>query len=762
MHNNGSVPTVFPSRTISRRLQTWVVICAALGIFGIGFVLTATGLYPTYTHLIDQEEKILALMLHAKSLALEEYFGRMRDAGERITGITADCISDQEVLAQACLVDGFDRAHRTAFARTVGDSPRAVGVARFNLAGKKIAEVGTSVPLAWKPRKPKALQSVRLTGPVISEGNPYAVVTAPVVGANEQVVGYDLLLFRLYDLTVVASRSPISLPHGEIILTSERRDKVELVFPFNAQGRRYSEVSRTSVLGRAAYLAARNETGFLHYASDNHKDMVAYTPIRHTNWGLLIAINRDDLYGSVYAHVKEIAYLTLLMLVGGTLGMIMLVRPLTGKMIIRADELEAQVLQKTADLQKELESRKRMGQWLIDSERRYRTLLEEVPDVIFVLDERGRLYYVNTQAEALLDARVNVVLETPLEDFVADADKDLFRTLFQTPLDAIWDQEVRITTAVGTPKDTRIRCKASLVDNPPQLRYEGVMRDITHRRFLEQEIKASREQLLEKIKIIDDLYAHLVETGKAKAIADHTAEVAHELRQPLAIIGGFARRMARRFEQPALADHPDLKDSCSMIISEVRRLESILTNLIEFTRHEGVHLIGADPNELISRVIHVHEPRLQEKNLTVETNLGSELGEIPLDSARFEQVVRNLLSNAIEASPAAGVIHVETSGFVPSDKALASGGLESQGLFEMKIRNEGSGIPPEDLKEIFSPFYTTKEYGTGVGLTICKRIVEDHHGSISAKSDESGTTFTVWLPLISCSSQICEWPPNRN
>jgi signal transduction histidine kinase len=65
----------------------------------------------------------------------------------------------------------------------------------------------------------------------------------------------------------------------------------------------------------------------------------------------------------------------------------------------------------------------------------------------------------------------------------------------------------------------------------------------------------------------------------------------------------------------------------------------------------------------------------------------------------------------------------------------------------MKIHNEGNAIPQQELQKIFDPFYTTKHYGTGIGLTLCKRIVETHRGSISVKSDEEGTVFTVWIPL---------------
>jgi len=267
-----------------------------------------------------------------------------------------------------------------------------------------------------------------------------------------------------------------------------------------------------------------------------------------------------------------------------------------------------------------------------------------------------------------------------------------------------------------------------------------IKRDVTERRRVQQ-------ALLEKIKTIDELYAHIVQSGKAKAIAEHTAEVAHELRQPLAIIGGFARRMARQPERWNEIDVESRREGFEIIIREIQRLEKILDGLIDFTRHETIHLQRTDPNDLIEEVLHINAERLKEKDLHLEVNLSREMGEVFLDPARFQQVIRNIVSNAIEASDRKRLIRVETGVFIPSDKAQETGELDATVYFEMKVHNLGKAIPPEEVQKIFDPFYTTKDYGTGIGLTLCKRIVENHRGSISVKSDEEGTVFTVWIPL---------------
>lgn len=391
--------------------------------------------------------------------------------------------------------------------------------------------------------------------------------------------------------------------------------------------------------------------------------------------------------------------------------------------------------------------RKQTEAWLKDSEGLYRNLVEQVPDVIFSLDHKGMFTFVNTQAEKFLGYPVAQILETPLRQYVVAQDREIVDTMLELQPEAIWDEEVAILDSHGGRKVARIRCKASFNGGQRPVGFEGVMRDRTVRRKLEEELKASKEALVEKIRIIDELYEHIVQSGKCKAIEEHTAEVAHELRQPLAIVGGFARRMARQFDSTEPPDAERQKQYTRIIVHEIQRLEKILDRLIDFTKREDVWLQRVNPNDLIEYILGITEGRMNEKGIALSVNLGPEIGDIPLDPGRFQQLVLNLVSNAIEASPVGGVIELETGVSIPSDKALKTGELESVGFFEMKIRNNGQTIPPEALQKVFNPFFTTKAQGTGLGLTVTKKIVEDHTGSISVKSDESGTVFTIWLPL---------------
>jgi len=733
----------------ARRLHNSLVVSSAVGIFTVGVIVAVASIVPLYEYLKKEHERNLVLALNTKTTAVEEYLARAKDVAFQIASRTTarhhlEDYNDGRInrfqLADATREILLDAVHY---------SEEVWGITRLDKKGEPVVQVGLDLPESAWPVPDLESKDTGFYGPVRLGNRSFLVVRTPIMDRQAVRVGTDIILFRLFHLKRIIEDFTGLGKTGETVLAVIADGRIDPVFPLRDSREQVpGTIPEGSLLGIAMQKAALKQSGFLRpETSAAGRDVVAFGPVRNSNWGIAVKMDQEELYAPVKQQIFATSNIIVVLILLGTLGMVLLVRPLAGRMIVRTDELERQVEEKTASLQKELNERKRMVQWLKDSERRYRTLLEEVPDVIFLLDQTGRFTYVNTQVERFLLWPVEKILETPIEDHVVPEDRELVRAMFAIGPDSIWDEEVGVLDASGTTKYARIRSKATLSEENGPIRYEGVMRDITRRKSLEEEVKASREQLLEKIKIIDDLYEHIVQTGKSKAIADHTAEVAHELRQPLAIIGGFARRMARQYDSGMIRDAGGQRESCRVIITEIKRLEKILDSLIEFTRHERIHLKRVDPNDIVESVLRVNQGRFGDKDLRVKVSLEKNIGEVPLDPERFEQVVRNLVSNAIEASPPGEVVIVQTGFFIPSEKASEAGGLESESYFEMKIGNQGRRIPPDELQKIFSPFYTTKDYGTGIGLTLAKKIVEDHRGSISVKSDEDGTIFTLWLPL---------------
>jgi PAS domain S-box-containing protein len=729
----------------AKNVQKTIVFSSALGIFVVGLIVAVVSIYPLYLDFKSEEELNLTLALNTKTLAIEECLARAKDVAFQISSRTAARQMLDAYYGGSVTFEAVSDLTREILSDAISFSHEVWGITRLDKDGKMVVQIGIEFPRELWPPVDNTSQSPTLHGPVVLGINSYLVVTTPILDRQLKRLGTDIVAFRLFHLARIVEDYIGLGKTGDTVIGVDRPDGVELVFSLRRdKGAIAGTISKDSDMGRALFNAIQRRSGVMIPRDGN--DVIAYGPIRDINWGVVVSVDQDELYAPVIRRIWATSKIIVALILLGTLAMVLLVRPLTGKLIIHTDELAREIQEKTESLKRELEGRKRMEKWLIDSERRYRVLLEEVPDIIFILDQEGRFSYVNTQVEKFLDYPVFQILETPLIDYVIPEDRPLVETLLKTETDQIWDEEVEMMAAGKVQKFARIRCKVSFAEEHGPVRYEGVMRDITRRKGLEEEVKASRAELLEKIKIIDDLYEHIVQQGKSKAIADHTAEVAHELRQPLAIIGGFARRLSKYFES-FLPQDEGQRRSCEMIISEIQRLERILTSLIDFTRHERIRLERVDPTEIIERVLRVYEDRMRERQIGLITSFGKELAEVMLDPNRFEQVIRNLVSNAIEASTSGEAICIETGASVLSGKAQETGGLAVESYFEMKVKNWGKVIPPNELSKIFSPFYTTKNYGTGIGLTLCKKIVEDHNGSISVRSDNEGTVFTIWLPL---------------
>jgi signal transduction histidine kinase len=167
---------------------------------------------------------------------------------------------------------------------------------------------------------------------------------------------------------------------------------------------------------------------------------------------------------------------------------------------------------------------------------------------------------------------------------------------------------------------------------------------------------------------------------------------------------------------------------------EIARLDYIVTQFLQAIRPAPLHLAPAALNDVVRDTIELLRPEIVNRSLTIKQKLARRLPEIPIDAAQIKQALVNLIKNAIQAMTKGGTLTLHT--------AEASDGIW------LSVSDTGGGIPPEQLKRIFEPFYTTKKKGTGLGLMIVQRIIRDHGGRIELESDvNQGTRFRIWLPL---------------
>jgi PAS domain S-box-containing protein len=266
------------------------------------------------------------------------------------------------------------------------------------------------------------------------------------------------------------------------------------------------------------------------------------------------------------------------------------------------------------------------------------------------------------------------------------------------------------TELVATRKNGRtfpadISFSVSEVDN--KIYFTGIVRDLIETKILQEQIARSE---------------------RLAALGQVVAEITHEIKNPLMMIGGFARQVIQH-----TSDDKNLT-KLNIITDEVLRLENLLKELREFYLPRISNIEEIDLNDLLQEVCSLVEDDCKRNSIHTHVKLDQKPTIVRGDRGKLKQVFLNLVKNSIEAMEDGGNLTVNSQVNVD--------------LLEITITDDGNGIPEEDQEKIFSPFFTTKRHGTGLGLSISKRIIEEHEGSSFAlKSDEGkGTVFKVTMP----------------
>ncbi len=219
------------------------------------------------------------------------------------------------------------------------------------------------------------------------------------------------------------------------------------------------------------------------------------------------------------------------------------------------------------------------------------------------------------------------------------------------------------------------------------------------------------------------------------------AGLAHEIKNPLGGIKGAAQLLKRELEtESPLIEYPQV------MIREVERVNRIIEELLDLSRPQQTDNIEVNIGQIINEIILLQRQAFTEKGVNFTLNLDPSIPAIRGNRNQLTQLFLNLIKNSGEAVAQDGEVRVTTR--IDSNYHLSTSGERAVQLVQIVIQDNGPGIPPEQRERIFTPFYTTKMGGTGLGLATCQKIVNDHRGLLSVKDcKEGGCAFTVSLPL---------------
>ena len=242
---------------------------------------------------------------------------------------------------------------------------------------------------------------------------------------------------------------------------------------------------------------------------------------------------------------------------------------------------------------------------------------------------------------------------------------------------------------------------------------------------------------IENANLYEDLKkskSYMRRADRLASLGTLTAGLAHEIRNPLVAIKTFTQLLPERLEDEEFRSH-----FLNIASSEVDRISSLITELLEFARPSDPKMEFEDINSILDGMILLVSTETKKKQINIVKNYITNLPPIKIDREQIKQVFLNFLLNSIEATPERGEMTVKTRSFVKP------GG---EPYIQIEFTDNGRGIPAEHLEDIFTPFFTTKDKGSGLGLSISHQIVQDHRGYIDVESElNKGTSFFINLPL---------------
>jgi two-component system sensor histidine kinase HydH len=224
--------------------------------------------------------------------------------------------------------------------------------------------------------------------------------------------------------------------------------------------------------------------------------------------------------------------------------------------------------------------------------------------------------------------------------------------------------------------------------------------------------------------------------ARLAALGTMSAGLAHEIRNPLAGIKGAAQFLQGEDMPPAAGDF------LQIILDEVDRLNTVVSGFLDYARPLVIEREEAEVNAVVSHVLSLIRAEGLPEEIVLDEELGGDLPRCEMDTVKIQQVLFNLVRNAIQAMPAGGRVRVSTRvGRVRTREGSAK-------ALCIDVEDQGAGISRENMKELFIPFFTTKPGGTGLGLAICQRIIRAHEGELKVRSTPGrGSVFSVCLPL---------------
>ncbi len=350
--------------------------------------------------------------------------------------------------------------------------------------------------------------------------------------------------------------------------------------------------------------------------------------------------------------------------------------------------------------------------------------------------------------DILLDSIVSGIIAANKEGRVSVCNREALRTLRLHPEDVLHQPIEKLPPALAQALRTTLETGSGLRNIETRMAVPGV--DDMPVRYSTARFNSHTGKQLGALLVLEDLTAfkklesQVRRTDRLASIGTLSAGMAHEIKNPLVTLKTFTQLLPERYQDA------DFRDTFSSLVGqEVKRIDSIVNQLLRFARPAKPSLHPMHVNEVLDNTLRLVHQQLKQKNiqLTREYHAPSDL--ILGDADLLVQAFLNFFLNAIDSMDAGGTLTVRTEHIeLETNQITLDGRLATETTLRIAIRDTGHGIKPEDIPHVFDPFFTTKTSGTGLGLSVSHGIISEHKGMIDVESEvEKGATFYLFFPV---------------
>jgi hypothetical protein len=384
------------------------------------------------------------------------------------------------------------------------------------------------------------------------------------------------------------------------------------------------------------------------------------------------------------------------------------------------DQLEAKVQERTAELQQS-------NLDLLESGRRLRMLTDAIPQQMWSANADGIIEYCNQHLIDYIGSPVEGALEKAFSSFLHSVDKRVFCQVWRSALETgkAFEVEARILSSNGSYRWFLIRSIPQLSADGTIARWYGIHIDIEQQYRAQQGLIQAQDELARLSRLL--------------SMGELAASIAHELNQPLTAVvtHAYACRLWLR-ANPANIERA--ADTADKIVQESTRASAVVARVRALFRKDEPIRETRDLNSLIQGLVRLLRDEAIRRNVSIELVLAEDLPKADLDPVQIQQVFLNLAINAMDAMAEASEPRQLTIRTIK----------QADSMIQMTVEDRGTGLTPEAAVRMFEPFFSTKANGTGMGLAICRSIIEAHDGRIWAtESAGGGTVFHITLPVRS-------------